>query len=417
MLTKSKTKLYNFLKWTERWTKTDMVYLAKGGFWLSIGQGVTTASAILLSIAFANLLPIEKYGEYKFILSITPLLVIPTLGGMKIAISRAAAKNFDGVLTSGIKTSMKWGLGGSLLSLGVAIFYYITHNTNLAITFLIISFFIPLTDPLDSFSSFLQGKRNFQLSVKLNIIREVFIASITLASLWLTNNVLILILVYFSSRTIINFFLLQITINQTKKNNENDPESISIGKHYSMMNIISVIGEQADKILVWHYLGATQLAIYSFAMLPGNQLNGLFFKNLSTLAFPKLSEMTAEQVKKTLPPKIHKYMIITIIVSVFYVVLAPIFFKLLFPQYTSAVIYSQFYILSFTLVPFSLYSSALMAQGEIKNQYSMTLVINILKILLFMVLLPLYGVGGGIATYIIIQICIIIYLIKIFKKM
>lgn len=417
MLTKSKTKLYKFLKWTERWTKTDMIYLAKGGFWLSIGQGVTTASAILLSIAFANLLPIEKYGEYKFILSITPLLAIPTLGGMKTAINRAAAKNFDGVLTSGIKTSVKWGLIGSLLSLAVATFYYTSHHTSLAINFLAIAFFIPLTDPLDSFSYFLQGKKNFQLSTKLNVSREIFIASVTVLSLWFTDNIFILILIYFSTRTIINFILLQITIKRAKTNDDDNPESISIGKHYSMMGIISTIGDQVDKILVWHYLGAVQLAVYSFAMLPGNQLNGLFFKSLSTLAFPKLSEMTTEQVKRTLPPKIHKYMIVTVIVSLIYVALAPIFFKLIFPQYIDAVIYSQFYILSFTLIPFSLYSSALMAQGEVKNQYSMTLVINILKILLFMVLLPLYGVGGGIATYIIIQICIIIYLIKIFKKM
>ena len=79
---KIKIKAYNLLRWSEKWTKTDMIYLARGGFWLTLGQVISSLSAFLLAIAFANLLPKETYGEYKYILSIASILAIPTLTGM-----------------------------------------------------------------------------------------------------------------------------------------------------------------------------------------------------------------------------------------------------------------------------------------------------------------------------------------------
>ena len=74
MIKKIKEKIYNLLRWSEKYTKTDMVYLAHGGFWLSFGQIISSLSSFLLAIAFANLLPKETYGNYKYILSIASIL-------------------------------------------------------------------------------------------------------------------------------------------------------------------------------------------------------------------------------------------------------------------------------------------------------------------------------------------------------
>jgi O-antigen/teichoic acid export membrane protein len=47
-----------------------MVYVAKNGFWLSLGQILSIVSVIASSIVFGYFLPKEVYGEYKFILSV-----------------------------------------------------------------------------------------------------------------------------------------------------------------------------------------------------------------------------------------------------------------------------------------------------------------------------------------------------------
>ena len=57
MIQKIRNKAYNVLRWSEKYTKTDMLYLAKGGSWFTVGQVVSSSSVLLLAIAFANLLP------------------------------------------------------------------------------------------------------------------------------------------------------------------------------------------------------------------------------------------------------------------------------------------------------------------------------------------------------------------------
>ena len=57
-----------------------------------------------------------------------------------------------------------------------------------------------------------------------------------------------------------------------------------------------------DSLMVGR-LGAVQLAIYSYAMAPVNQIQGSVMKNISALAFPKLSENSLADVKRKLPAK------------------------------------------------------------------------------------------------------------------
>jgi len=124
LIKKTKIRLYNLLRWSQKYTKTDMVYLAKGGSWLTLGQIVSTIASFLSAIAFANLLPRETYGQYKYILSITSILAIPTLAGINTAVIRAIARGYEGSFIPALKTKIKWGLLGGITSIGLAGYYY-----------------------------------------------------------------------------------------------------------------------------------------------------------------------------------------------------------------------------------------------------------------------------------------------------
>ena len=100
---KIKNRIYRLLRRSERHTKTDMVYLASGGFWLTVGQIISSAATFGLAIAFANLLPKETYGTYKFVLSIAGILTIFTLPGMVTSLTQAVARNFEGSVILALK--------------------------------------------------------------------------------------------------------------------------------------------------------------------------------------------------------------------------------------------------------------------------------------------------------------------------
>ena len=95
MIGKIKTKIYKLLRWSEKYTKTDMVYLAKGASWLTSGQIISSFAIVLLAIAFANLIPRETYGTYKYVISVVGALSIFTLPGINTAVVQAVARHND----------------------------------------------------------------------------------------------------------------------------------------------------------------------------------------------------------------------------------------------------------------------------------------------------------------------------------
>ena len=162
-----KTKLFSLLKKTEKYTKTDNVYLAKGGFWLTSSRAVVSLSSFLLAVAFANLLNPVLYGNYKYVISLVGFLSIFTLKGMGSAFSQAVSRGLEGGFYSLFKTKIKFAC---LQSLGVIIlgaYYFHQNNYLLALPLFSIAFLLPLRSAFSLIASFLPGQKNFRLNVRL----------------------------------------------------------------------------------------------------------------------------------------------------------------------------------------------------------------------------------------------------------
>ena len=78
--------------------RTDMTYIARGGFWLSLRSVMTGLIAFLLAIAFANLVLPETYGIYRFLLSLSGIISAFALTGLGTAATRAIAQGHSGIL-------------------------------------------------------------------------------------------------------------------------------------------------------------------------------------------------------------------------------------------------------------------------------------------------------------------------------
>ena len=60
--------LYKWLRRSEQVTKTDMFYLAGGGYWLGLSQVIQLIASFVLALVFARVLPKEIYGNYQYII-------------------------------------------------------------------------------------------------------------------------------------------------------------------------------------------------------------------------------------------------------------------------------------------------------------------------------------------------------------
>jgi len=411
-----KRKIIDILSWSQKYTQVDMVYLASGGFWLALGKIIFGISGFLLVIAFANLLPKETYGTYQYVLSVAGILAIPTLSGMNTAMVRAVAQGYEGSLVPALKTQIRWGVLGGIAGLGVAGYYFLNNNITLTISFLIVAIFIPLTNPFMIYQAFWIGKKRFNIQAEYNIIIRILAISALIATLLLTKNLIFIFLVYFASYAFLYFIFFRITVKKIPPGQKQDLQSISYGKHLSLIDIMGVIASQLDKILLWHFLGAEALAIYFFAIAPVQQVRSLF-KSLCLLALPKFSQYYKKKSKDALFKKIIKLFPIMIFITVIYIILIPYAYKIFLPQYTESIFYSRLFAITLLFIPQILLITFLTAQKKTKELYIFQFSFCITQIILLLVLLPIYKIWGAIIALAATQIFnFVLLLFLLFKK-
>ena len=396
-------QLAKILHWSERYTKTDMVYLVKGGSWLSFGHIFAMIAGFSISIVFANLFPKESYGTYKYVLSIAGVLGAFSLTGMGTAITQSIVKGFGGALRQGFLTNLKWSLGILFASLALSVYYFLNDNTLLSVSFLIAGILSPVATSASLYAAYLLGKKDFKRNSFYGIVRNIAPAIAIITTLFLTDNLLIVLAVYFFSGALVSLFLYRLTTRAYRnENSKEDPELFSYGGHLSIMGIIGSITNQLDKILIFHFLGAAPLAIYAFAIAPVEQLQA-GKKILSTLILPKVSGRSFEELQKTTLRKSLLLAIYALGLAGVYAIFAPYFYKFFFPEYIDSVIYSQVYSLTLLAVFGTMFNEILIAHKKKLELYLHRTILPIIQIVLYFILLPLYGLMGLIITHVIIR--------------
>jgi len=409
-------KVIELLRWSEKYTKTDMVYLAEGGFWLTTSKVIGIGASLLTSIAFANLLPEETYGIYRYVLSIMTLLVIPTLSGIDTALTRAVAKGYDNTFFPALKAKIKWGVLGSIASVALAGYYFIQGNTVLANAFLLASVFIPVMDPANLFLAYLSGKKNFKSQTYYQTIIRIVTSLFIIGIVFLTDNIIALLFVYFASYTLLRLIFLFITKRRVDRGTHIDNEAITYGKHLTVMKILGIFSASLDKILVFHYIGGAALAGYYLALLPFKQLQNLL-GSINVLALPNFSLRSTAELKSTLPHKIIKSYVVIIPVVALYWLLAHPFFNILYPQYTDFVFISQIFMIQLFFFPIDLMHTAITAHADKKKLYLHSVVIPIFRIIIIAILVPTYGVSGAVTSILITSLLSASLTIYLFAKL
>ena len=87
-----KEKIYQFLRWLQNYTKTDMVYVAEGSFWWLFGRILSFLAGFLTLVAFAKFASKEVFGAYQYIISMTSMIGLILLPGLDTALVRSVAK-------------------------------------------------------------------------------------------------------------------------------------------------------------------------------------------------------------------------------------------------------------------------------------------------------------------------------------
>lgn len=393
-----RSKISQVFTWLERRFETDVRYLARGSAWLMTSQVVLAVFSLASAWAFANLISQDTFGHYRFALSIVGILALTTLTGMSTAVTRAASRGFGATIRPALLLKIRWGLGGMVAGLCVAGYYAFNDNLVLASAVALGSLFIPFKDTFSIFDALLQAARRFDLSTYYRLITQAVSLVCMVTTLFLTNNLLLILLSYLLPLTVMQIFFYNHTLQHHPLEGGVDHEALRYGKHLSILGALGGFTGHFQNIMLFHFLGAPALAMFYFAVAPTEQMRSVT-SQVEPILFPKIA--SDEWKLGSFGALFKKYAPFLLLVTggaLLYIGLAPFFFSIFFPQYMNTVLLSQLFAPTIIVTATNtLLMTIVKAKGMLKIQYLTNAVDTVFGLGVNIVLIYFFGLYGLIA--------------------
>ncbi len=415
-----KSALLRLKTTAERLTRTDLSYLLHGGVWLAIGQVALSAMAFGTSIAFAHFVSKEDYGTYRFLLSIFWSLTAFGLSGIPTALSRAVARKENGAYWQALRLSLIGSIPVALVAIGLALYYYLNTNPVLALGCLVIAVIGPFMQAAYLYGAFLEGKGAFKQNALQGIVLNLIPTLGLLVLMIYLQDPIAFLVMYLAGSVLVGSCISVYTLSRFRidAHSKRSDEFKSLGIHMSVMNVLSTLSQQADKLLVFHELGPIELAIYSFAVSMPDQLRALI-GNIEVLAFPKFAQRSIEEVMPTLGRRLFGFTALVTVGVVGYIVIAPYVFQYLFPTYMESAFFSQLYALSLIPIASIVPTSLLQAHAAKRELYIFNTTTPIVQIGLLWIGISMFGLMGAILARIagrVFSLVISLILVQLYAK-
>lgn len=408
-------KIAKLIGAVEKYAETDLAYLIKGTSWLFLGRLVIYGISFLRMVIFTQLVSPQIFGAYNYVISAITLWAVFSLPDMETALVRSIARGKDGTLRLMAKTKFRWSLIGSAGTLLFSAYYFASNNFSIGYALLFGSILLPFVYSFIGFSFFWQGRKKFDSRIKFEITLELLFSIFFIVTLLLTKNIVIIVLSSLLALAVLNFMFFR-KAAKAAKNSIVDSASVVFGKQLTAINSISFISGQIDKVVIGWFLGPVSVAVYSVAQLPISKITGIM--PIVPLALPKLGEkdMSDKDVKEKVFLKFKQLFIFAIPFSLAIIAISPLFYRIFFYKYMTSVPYFQTLALLMVLSPFSLLNTALITEMRKKELFAINTIPPFIKIALFIILTPFFGIWGIIYSTFISQIIGNALILYCFKK-
>lgn len=409
---KIKHTLYNLLRRSEHYIKTDMVYLTKNLSVLTVSRIISALLSFVLAIAFANLLPKEVYGNYKFVLSIIAFFSITSLGGMNTAVKRAIAHGNEEVVIPATKAKALWSIIGSVGLFITAAYYWHIGSFEISLALLLGAFFLPSVNVFTIYQAYLEGHKKFTATAIRSLTVKLISTALIVGLIYFSDSLLGLIAIYLIVTSLLtSYYFVQILkkyLLSQKTDTLKIQETLKYGKYLSGLNFFGELAGRVENIIVYALTSPIDLALFAFAKAPLVEIR-MGFKNVRALVFPKFATRSIKEIKKGLTIKFIQLSLATLAVMVGYIAIAPWIFTTFFPAYTDAIPFTRLYALTFIDVPLSILGIILETHMKKSAMNKIYIGVPILKIILMLILTFYFGIYGVIYALIATSILMAIF--------
>lgn len=402
MIQKLKAYVFGVTDKLGKHVRFDLTFLTKSAFWISFGRLSSGVSAFFITLVLSRYMSQEAFGMYKYILSLAAAISAFSFSGLGTAVSQAAAKNMDGTYAEGFKQGIKWSLPAFIIGVGAGLYYIYKEAYGLGLAVSLVTLTNLFLQSTLIWSGFLVGKRRYKEDGMNSALYSGVIAIATIIATLIYPNPFLIAFIYTCSGALISLFLYFKT-KRLIKNESVAKEELIFGKQMSVLQVLGSLSTQADKLIVFHFLGVSPLAVYSVATALPQQLR-FGSKLISHLSLPRFSSQSLSSVKKSIHRQAFYVFLGSIGMIFVYITLSPLFFQIFFPRYTEGIFLSQVFSLIFLVFPITLYQQALSSHRKIKYLGYIQTIAPTTKIVSLFVFVPLYGLWGVLLSVFIMEI-------------
>lgn len=415
-----RNKTYSLLRTSEKYLKTDMVYLAKGSFWLTSGQFFTSGASFLLALLFARLVPKEVYGNYRYVLSLAGLVATFSLTGISTGVLQSVARGFYGTFIEAVKISTRWNSLMLITALCGAGYYLFNDNTTLGYSLLVVAFLFPAIKTFEIYEAFVNGTKNFRASALLRGSVDIMTIIATGVGIMLHFGVIGLITINLLTQVALNALFFRKIYSSISPDDRKkvEPLVMNFSKHLSFQNVLTNFASYFDKIIIFHFLGAAEVAIYAFATAIPQQIRG-FIVPFAVLATPKIANRPIEESVRMIPQRFFVSWSVILPIVILYIAFAPFLLQLFFPAYIESAPYTRWYALTLLLLG-NTSDLILTTKKAVKEKYILNIFASVSLISLMLILGNLYKIHGIVLAVVIsktLNVIVAYILVRRFAKL
>lgn len=240
------------------------------------------------TIVWTRWMPAETFGQFKVVLGIISLAGTFCLLGIGQVALMSASSKADGNLARLIRSKLQANIGGALLILGAAAYYYWSRADSNALVggLLSAAIIFPLYNSSDLWVAWFNGKGRFgSLAAGRLITAALALCAVLLMVLFHIGQVWLAVFLFLALLSVQNFFMLSKAL-RLRDNGEQNEGLMRFGRHATLALMFTSL-LAFDVVLLEHFHKAEEVALYAVALVFPEQVKTLF-SIIGQLIAPKM---------------------------------------------------------------------------------------------------------------------------------
>jgi len=360
---------------------------------------VEKLTGFVLTLFLFRMMGKEQVADYGFIQTVVAICAVFGIKEFQNTISQSVARGYHGVYRQAVPLAFKWSLLGTAILGGFGAWYFCSGKAQLGLGFLIAAGLFPAFSALGQWKGVYLGKKDFSRFATAEASNAILKALLIIAALYAFSGAIIVpALVFFAVPAAQNIRQTLLCHQSIPKQAIVEEGAIAYGLNSNLYAGISTVANQIDRILIFTLLSPPLLAIFMAAEKFPELLQGVE-QDIGAVLAPKFSNMT-----RYTPRLDNTLWLGSLVMGVFIILFAifglPSLVILVFGQnYHESVVYAQLLVGALAVRNVSSLRFRFIRSKLDANSYRNVLIIgSAAKIVASVTLIPLFGLGGAVAS-------------------